>query len=371
MAAPTAHQLDVLRSAQARSADIEAARRLPADLSHDLIEAGLLRLFVAEAYGGPQMPLIDGFALMEQAAYHDGGAGWCVMIASTTSLLSGSLPADHAATIYGPPGAVTGGLAAPMGTAEVVDGGLEVSGRWAWGSGIFHCTHVGGGVRQGSDVPLFVYFDMDDVEIFDTWHSAGLRGSGSTDYAVDRAFVPEGRWVRLVGRTPVIDAPQYRFSENGALAMGVAYVMIGLGRRALDEVRLLSEKQPAGSTRTLGERPAVQAEYARATAALRAARLQLDHVVGVCTDWLIDNATATDEQRVDIRLATSHAAEVAVDVATTCFRLGGGTAVYESSPLQRILRDANVAAQHAITAPRVFEPLGRSLFGLDTDTSML
>ena len=101
----------------------------------------------------------------------------------------------------------------PAGQARVVEGGLEVSGQWAWGSGTNHCTWIGGGVRvvddagepaataDGATTP-FVFFDRSDVELLDTWQVAGLEGTASTDYRVERAFVPQGRWVQLVGGTP-------------------------------------------------------------------------------------------------------------------------------------------------------------------------
>jgi len=45
--------------------------------------------------------------------------------------------------------------------------------------------------------------------------------------------------------------------------------------------------------------------------------------------------------------------------------------VYETSPLQRVFRDAHVATQHGIVAPRTLEVLGRMAFGLPTDTRSL
>ncbi len=41
-----------------------------------------------------------------------------------------------------------------------------------------------------------------------------------------------------------------------------------------------------------------------------------------------------------------------IHVAEGCFELAGSRAVYESSPLQRRVRDLRVAAQHAAASPR-------------------
>ena len=176
------------------------------------------------------------------------------MIAATTSLLGGYLPERWAEEIYGDPRAITGGHAAPQGRARPVEGGLLVSGHWQWGSGSFHCTWIGGGTvvvdDTGAPAPRadglrapFVLFAPDQVELLDTWYTMGLRGSGSTDYEVHEAFVPEGRWAEIVGQEPVADGPLYRFPFFGALALGVCSISLGLARRALDEVVELAAGQ--------------------------------------------------------------------------------------------------------------------------------
>ena len=77
------------------------------------------------------------------------------------------------------------------------------------------------------------------------------------------------------------------------------------------------------------------------------------------------------DQRRRIRLAATHATQTASDVAASMFRTAGGAAVYRTSPIQRCFRDAAVAAQHAMVAPRMIETLGRMRLGLDTETSIL
>jgi hypothetical protein len=53
------------------------------------------------------------------------------------------------------------------------------------------------------------------------------------------------------------------------------------------------------------------------------------------------------------------------------YDLGGGTSVYQRSPLQRVFRDVHVATQHMMVSPATLELTGRILFGLETDTSQL
>ena len=311
-----------------RSGEIETARRLPRDLVDALIDTEVFRLWVPEDYGGIQTDVHTLLRAIELASYHDGATGWCVMIGATTALNAGRLPRHHAQTIYGDPRAVTGGFGRPAGEGRLTeDGGLVVTGRWQWGS-----------------------------------------GTGSTDYIVNEAFVPEGRWASLVAPEPLIEAPLYRFSLLGALAVGVAAVSIGLAARAVDELVALGEKVPDASSRSLAERATVQAELAQADADVRSSRAFIDEVVARCWDSAVEGRIEDEDKRL-LRLAANNAVERSAAAVDRCYRAGGGTAVYHSSPLQRVFRDVHVATQHAMTAPRMMEPLGRMLFGLPTSTA--
>jgi len=363
-----------------RSAEIEQQRTLPRDIVDELAAAGLFKLFVPARYGGGEVSAAEGLAVMEELAFHDGSTGWCVMIAMTTGLIGGFLPADHAQAVYGSPDAITGGFAAPMGRGRRVDGGIAVDGRWQWGSGIAHCTTIGGGCVVHSGGPdgderpsaKFVLFDRDDVEILDTWYVAGLKGTGSTDYAVHGAFVPEGRWFALAGAEPREDGPLYRFSFFGLLALGVSAIAVGLARRSIDElISLAATKRPQGSSRPLAERTPVQADVAIAEASLRSARAFVADAVGEAWTSVRAGDPASDEQRRVIRLAATHAMSTSAQVVDRMYTAAGGVAVYEDSVLQRVLRDVHVATQHAITSPRTYELAGRLRLGLDTDTAQL
>jgi alkylation response protein AidB-like acyl-CoA dehydrogenase len=360
-----------------RSAEIESNRNLPRDIVDELAGAGLFKLFVPARYGGAEVSAADGIAVMEELAAHDASTGWCVMIAMTTGLIGGFLPPAHASAVYGRPDAITGGFAAPMGRAKRVEGGIEVDGRWQWGSGIAHCTTIGGGcVVEGEDgerpSAQFVLFDLEDVDILDTWYVAGLKGTGSTDYEVRGAFVPEGRWFALADAKPEDDGPLYRFSFFGLLALGVSAIALGLARRSIDElVALAATKRPQGSSRPLAERAPVQADVAIAEASLRSARAFVADAVGDVWASVSDGGVVSDEQRRVIRLAATHAMMTGAQVVDRMYTAAGGASVYEDNALQRALRDVHVATQHAITSPRTFELAGRMRLGLDTDTAQL
>jgi alkylation response protein AidB-like acyl-CoA dehydrogenase len=289
---------------------------------------------------------------------------------------------EWAERIYGDPSAVTGGYAMPVGSARAVDGGLLVNGRWQWGSFADHCTWLGGGCwvvdERGERAPRadgllapFVLFAPDQVELLDTWRVAGLKGTGSTDYQVTDAFVPEGRWAQVL-TAPVVDGPLYRFPLLGALALGVCSVALGLARRAEDElVELATGKRPAQSSRSLAERAVVQGQVAKAEAARRSARAFVREVVDEAWSAAIADGELTGEHKRRLRLAATDATWRSRDAVDLMYHAGGGSSIHEASPLQRVFRDVHVATQHGMVAERTYEPLGRMALGLPTDTSQL
>ncbi|MEZ5143213.1 MAG: acyl-CoA dehydrogenase family protein [Acidimicrobiales bacterium] len=367
------------RRADQRWREADELRRLPADLADELIGTRIFQAWVPTAYGGDQRDVPAVLDAVEEAAYWDGSFGWCAMIGSTSSLLAALLPPEHAREVYGDPASCTGGYALPVGRARALDGGgLRVTGRWPWGSGTDHCTWIGGGCLlvddEGGPAPRadglaapFVLFRRDEVELLDTWDAMGMRGSGSTDYAVHDVVVPEGRWAELQPARPVVDAPLYRFPFMAALALGVCSVSLGLARRAHDElVELAGAKRPAQSTRTLAQRPVVQAEVAAAEAAFRSARAFLREQVAAAWDAATTGELGEDVRR-SLRLAATNATLRSKEAVDLMYHAAGGTAVYRTSPLERVFRDAHVATQHAMVAPRTLEALGRVSLGLPTD----
>ena len=365
-----------------RAEQSETQRQLDTDVVNSLVSEGGFRFWVPPAYGGPGLTISEGLQHLIDLGRADGAAGWCAMIANCTALAAYRIRPDWAETIYADPLACTGGFGMPAGQATVVDGGLRVTGKWAWGSGIDHCTWIGGGVHivddagnptttpDGSSSP-FVFFDIDDVESLDTWHVSGMKGTGSTDYAVTDAFVPEGRWAQFIGGKPFVDGPASRFSFFGALACGVAAVAIGLADRATQELRKTGAKKPSGSSKSLAERTVVQADLAMAEAGVRQARTYLLSVTDRAWAIAASGEDLPDELRIELRLAATAAVQRAVETVDRCYHAAGGAAVYSSSPMQRIFRDIHVATQHAMVASRTFEPLGRHMFGLPTSLATL
>jgi alkylation response protein AidB-like acyl-CoA dehydrogenase len=356
-----------------RAVEIENLRRLPLDIVDDLRDAGLFRLCIPAALDGGEVHPSVLVRTFEALSRGDAAAGWCLMIGATTGVGAAYLPEDEARAIYAPADAVTGGVYAPRGRAVAVDGGYRVSGRWQWGSGCQHSTWLMLGALVEGDPPAVrqFYFPAGEVQVHDTWYASGLRGTGSNDLEVSDAFVPGSRCVAIT-EAPLHDGPLYRFPVFGLLALGVCAVTLGVARAALDELTgVAGVKTATGQSRKLAERPAVQSAVGESEAALRAARAFVFDAIDEAWDRAEKGEPLGLEDRARLRMAATHAAVTSARVVDTAYNLGGGTSVYESSPLQRYFRNVHVATQHIIVSPPTFQLAGRVLLGLDTDAAEL
>ncbi len=359
---------------------IESERGLPEDLLIRLRESGLMRAGAPAAVGAPEAPPAVTLRCAETIARGDASAGWCVSIAATSSLLAAYLPEASAEAVVGSADRIAAGVWAPRGVSKPVDGGYCVSGRWAYCSGINHSDHLfigtvidtGEGATEGPPRLRIVGVPKPQLKVLDTWHTTGLRGTGSHDVVVDDVFVPTEMTLSLLDEPPLIDAPLYRFPIFGFFALSIGAAALGNARGAIDElVELATGKTSMDSRRTLAERAPTQAAVAGAEASLRAARALYYQAIDEAWQDAEDAGPVAVELRTGIRLAATHAVRTAADVVKTMYDLAGGSAIYDESSLQRRFRDAYTATAHFQVNAASLELPGRLLLGLPTNTTML
>jgi len=357
----------------------EADRRLPQELLGALRAGGLLRAGAPATVGAPQAPPAVILGCAETLARGDASVGWCVSIAATSSLLGGWLAPEGLAETFADPDTVAAGVFAPSGRARAVDGGYRVSGRWAYCSGIEHSEYLFAGCLVGGaedEQPTMRTMGMpkSELRVLDTWHTSGLRGTGSHDVLAEDLFVPAHRSLSLL-EPPTCDAALYRFPIFAFFALSIAAAALGNARGAIEDLgELAAVKVGQGSSRTLAQRPATWSSVAQAEASLRAARAFYYQAIEEA--WQAAQAAVAGEPvsvalRTGLRLAGTHAVRTSADVARSMCDLGGGAAIYERSPLQRRLRDAHTATAHFQVNPAVWELTGRILLDQPTETAML
>lgn len=360
------HQIG--QQAEQQKEIIRQKQNLPDAIIQQLKALPIFRLLVPKAYGGQQASILDLIRVVQLLSYYNGSLGWVVSIIGTSGLCSGYLQPNVAQKIFGPADALTAGFAAPVGKATKVEGGILVSGTWSWGSGIQHCTHIAGGAMLKSTegqrpISILAYFEPKDLVFMDNWQVLGLHGTNSIDYQANQVFIPDGNWLPFPAQQAQVDDPLYRFSFLGALAAGVSAVGLGLAKRAIDEIKQLSQhKVPNSARRTLAERPIVQEKVAILQAQYQSARLFLEQAIH--NNWqAAEQGKIPATTKSEIRLAATYATQQACGIVRQAYQMGGGSSVWNGVKLQELLQDVHMVTQHGIVSPNTYEVMGRVVFG--------
>jgi indole-3-acetate monooxygenase len=221
------------------------------------------------------------------------------------------------------------------------------------------------------DKPAVVALPVDELAVLDTWHTLGLRGTGSHDAVADDVFVPDTQLLSIFDG-PVIDRPLYRFPPFGFFAACITAAAMGNARAAIDHfIDLAGGKKGLASSRTLAQRPNIQAAVAAADSALEAARALYYQAIDVAWRASLDEAPVPVKARNGVRLAATHGVRTAADVVRSMYDLAGGSAIYDGAPLQRRFRDAFTATAHFQVNLASRELPGRILLGEPADVAML
>lgn len=358
--------IDVVR---AQRTQFSRDQQLSAEVVGLLREAGFYRAMVAKRFGGDEASPMDFLRMVERLSEVDGSAGWVASFGFSAIYLS-ALPVETLESIYadGPDVIFAGGIYPPQ-KAIPVDGGLEVSGRWSWGSGSTGADLVGVGIKvDGGDsggLPLIAVMPAAKVRIDRNWDVIGLKGTGSHDMVVDKVVVPK-EWTFIRGGKSSLDQPLYQYPTMSLAAQVLAVVALGTARGAIE---VLSELAGGRSSITgaanLADRPYFQADIAKAEALLRSARAFFYEATEEAYNTLLQGDELSIEQRTSLRLASTNAARAGADVTLAVYRLSGTTGIATDHMIARHMQDAMVVPQHAFLSDSTWQNAGRVLLGLD------
>ena len=358
-----------------RVAEIEAGRRIPLDLVDKLKSIGVFRMFAPRSHGGLELDLPEVLEILGALGRVDGSVGWIAMVGGAGAIASSLLPRERYDRIYqNNPDVIFASSGQPAGTAEPAGDGWRVSGRWPFASGCQHADLIFALCVMAEDgrplpgpadgVPRIRGFFLParHWQIEDTWHAAGLKGTGSHHIALSDMLVPAANFIDLASSVPCLPGPLYQALQHFAPLMLGAFAS-GVAGGALDELVELANtgRRQQRAPAPMRESEMFQGEIGRVEAELKAGRALLQ--VEAASHWghalagtLKGEALLKQGTQTGIWITTT-----CVRAADACFALGGSSALYESSPLQRRLRDLHVAAQHAIVQQRHYAGSGKLL----------
>jgi alkylation response protein AidB-like acyl-CoA dehydrogenase len=270
----------------------------------------------------------------------------------------------------------------PPGAGTRVQGGWKVSGRVPFGSGCQDAAWLGMPFVEikngqpvvdpasGQPVVYGALFPRKEAEILDTWHTMGMRGTGSTDFALRDVFIPERRSC-LVGPmtnpAPGFEGPIFRVWPLTAV-LGEATVSVGVAAAAVDElVKLAATKSPAYSTTPLKEQTLAQHAAGKALGRVNAARDTLHRAAAMAYDDDAAGGLLSTAAKLRVQVAVSFAAEACAEAVRLVHEAAGSSAIRLEFPFERHFRDAHVLTQHSSKSSPRYASAGRLMFGLPND----
>src|SRR5215472_13062972 len=339
-------------------------------LSQPVVEAlhreGLLGMWVPRSVPrGSELDVVSSLEVIENVSYGDPSTGW-VLMAASLAIGTGAayLEASAVDELFGSDALpVIAGQGTRPGTAVPVTGGFRLSGSWSFASGIKHATHIHTlGVIQGTNEPRIFVLPVGQATLVDNWDVLGLRATGSIDYRIEDAFVPESYTHFAVTEVPKRGGDLYRIGIIGFAVICHSAWACGIGRRLLDELAA-KVRSGVGRSGTHASSEAFHEQYAKAEAAYRAARALVYDAWGNVNDALERGEPLTTRHHTMIRLAMAHITWTCKDVADFVYK-SAGTVALRAGTIQRLYRDMHAGTQHITSSPPVLRAAGRELAGL-------
>ena len=362
----------------------EADRQL-SDVVYDAMhQAELFAMLAPKAHGGLEQHPVEAMRVWEAVARIDAAAAWNLVMNQAISAYAAWLPAEGASELFRDGPATTAGALNPPAPARRVDGGWHITGQVPFASGCHNARWLAMPAVEmdddgrpkvdpatGKPRVFGVFFPRDDAEILDTWHTLGMRGTGSADIAVRNLFVPD-RMTAPVGPlrrpAPGFEGPLFRMWPWTAI-LGETTVSIGVAAEAVDQaIQLCKTKTAAYNVVPLREQQLIQYQLGKAKARVEASRDTTHRAASAAYDEVAQSGTGlSPDAKIRLQLAACFAAEACAEAVRLVNNSVGTAAIRLEKPFQRHFRDAHVLLQHSSKSAARYASAGRLMFGLEND----
>ncbi len=349
----------ILPRVAATSDNSERMRRLDDDAAAALRESGLASVLTPKRYGGFELSPSAHIWACAELSHACSAASWVLMVCVAHDYIIGRFPDECQNEVYGD-GAdnLIAGCLTPQGTITRVAGGWKLNGRWQFGSGCDHSPWfiLGARVVDPTADDYLVHHLMvprADIETDDTWHTLGMRGTGSKDLLAHDVLVPDYRsmptFPTFIGLSPHAKSPTYRLPVYSGLPGMVAGSVLGIAERGLKAFieRTSARKNVYGVARA--ENSGMQRRIAESSAEIATARRLLE---SICERFDVamteDRAPMPAPMRAQFRWDAAYIVELSRRAMDRVFAASGAHGIYEGSAVLRAYRDVNTACHHAV-----------------------
>jgi alkylation response protein AidB-like acyl-CoA dehydrogenase len=352
-----------------------------------LRNAGFFKLYLPKSLGGLEADPVTTARVVEEVASHNTAAGWSLMVGNTTTFIGSRISEQGVGEIFGnnPDAFIAGSVHPPM-KAVRTEGGYLLNGRNPLLSNVHEANWVfatalvmeNGQMKMQNDHPFVIGAIMkaEDCQIYDTWHTLGMRATDSNDVEAKDVFVPDHLFFPL---TPEFQpgkhflGPLYKFPMAGAnLACLLCPVSLAVARNAINELKILAEKKtPLGSMVAMRERGVVQRKLGRAEALVQSSRAYLHEKLSKCWAKTLASEPVFLEEKAGLLLATTHVNQSCLEAIDLVYTAAGTSGIYMKNKLAHYFTDAQVLRQHGFMNESRYETAGQVYFGLPPDLPII
>ncbi|MGH3957653.1 acyl-CoA dehydrogenase [Mycobacterium sp.] len=342
-----------------RAGDAERLRRLPRATIDDYRASGLARLLQPARYGGQQAEFPEILDAVRRMAHGCASSAWTLGFYTLHNWMLALLPEQAQDEVFADGPVLCPAPLAPTGRGTPADGGIRLTGRWSWATGVMDADWVLVGAicdPGGTPYPALALLPATEVRVDDVWQTAGMRATGSNDVVVDDVWVPGHRLVNVIdiysGTTPgaaLHDAAVYRWPMVPALALTAAMPALGSAELVADTyARRLGERVLAYSGVAQKDQPAAQIRLGAARVRLRALCALLADTVNRIQESVNGGQKIDRAARAGARVAAAHIVHESRAVIADLLEASGAGAQFLDNPLQRAKRDVDVISGHVV-----------------------
>ncbi len=351
----------LVETVRARSEETEQLRRLSAETMAEMRAANMHRILQPAAHGGVGGHFSGMVDIVETISQGCCSAGWCLTQYCSHNCLLGYWPAEGQADVWAdmPDAMVAGVLIPGCGKARKVDGGWRLSGQWPFASGVYGADwFIAAAFTEGDgDQPVAQMHAVPraDYEIIDTWHTAGLRGTGSADVAIEDCFVPAHRALAINetkggGNAPgcaVNPEALYKLPAFSMFSINQSAAALGLAQATLDGyVTHARDRIATMSGKSIADYSTAQVKVGGARTSINMARMLLHNCCDLGMAVAEKSEVAPMELKTELRAKACMAGKLSAEAVDLLFQLSGGAGLYDRNPISRAMRDMNCMRGH-------------------------
>jgi len=347
-----------------------------------LRNAGLYKLFLPASLGGLEIDPLTVAKLVERVAHYNPAAAWSIMVANTSNWIAKFLPAEVAEQVCHPSRNTycAGSFAAPV-MATIADGGYMIAGQVPLCSNVHQAQWItllsiimqDGHPVMNNGMPEMraVVLKSEDCHVVDTWQALGMKATDSNDVIVKNVFVPLSHSFSLSPHAELnkyYSGRLYHFPLTGILSCClIVPVGLAIAANAIEELKSLTGKVPAGSATTLKEKAGFQKKLGMAEALVRSARAYLHQTLSDCWNKVESGKEASAEDKAELLLAASHANLSCTNAVDLVYSAAGTTGIYKRNNISRHFTDMQVIRQHGFANENRFETAAQLILGVAPD----